>query len=233
MTEQDDHLGYEDDLAAYLLDALPGDEARRFELHLDGCPRCQERAQWLRGSVEMLPAAVEQVEPPPALRKRLLKTVNAEAEMEAHAAQPRPRATRRRSWRELFAIPRPVLAMTAVLLAAVAVGAYALGAGGDGDKTVTASGMAPPGATATVERTGDEGILRVTGLPQRTNGIYEVWVARGDKVEPATLFQVDRNGTGAAAIPSGLEDADQVMVTLEPPGGSPKPTRTPIIVTNL
>ena len=122
---------------------------------------------------------------------------------------------------------------TAYDLSAVAIGAYALGSGSGGDETVTAQGQAPAGATATVERTGDEGILRVTGLPQRRNGIYEVWIARDGQVQASTLFQVHRDGSGAAAIPEGLDGADQVMVTLEPPGGSPRPTRTPIIVTNI
>ena len=230
MNEQD-HLRFEDDLAAYMLDALASDEKRRFERHLDGCQRCQERARWLKGSVEMLPAAVEQVEPPPALRERLMATVREEAEQ---PGRPAVRAPRRRSWRDLFAIPRPALALTATLLAVVAVGAYALGAGGgDGDKTVTAQGQAPAGATAIVERTGDRGILRVSGLPQRTDGIYEVWIERDGQIVPSTLFQVHRNGTGAAGIPDGLEAADQVMVTLEPRGGSAKPSRAPIIVTKL
>jgi anti-sigma-K factor RskA len=226
-----DHMSFEDDLAAYMLDALPGDEARQFERHLDSCPRCQERARWLKTSVEMLPAAVPQVEPPPALRERLMATVRAEAE-EAGRAPVRP--AQRRSWRDLFAIPRPALAMAAALLVAVAVGGYALGTGGgDADETVTARGQAPAGATAIVERTGDKGILRVSGLPQRTDGIYEVWIARDGEVVPSTLFQVHRDGSGAAAIPEGLEDADQVMVTLEPRGGSAKPTRAPIIVTKI
>jgi hypothetical protein len=179
----------------------------------------------------MLPVAVEQVEPPPALRDRLMTTVRAEAAQEGRAPA---RAPRRRSWRDLFAIPRPALAFTAVLLVAVAVAGYAIGTGGEpGSDTVTAQGKAPPGATAVVEHSGDTGTLRVTGLPQRTDRIYQVWIARGDRVESSTLFQVHRDGSGAAAIPEGLEDADQVMVTLEPPGGSRRPTRAPLIVTNL
>ena len=75
-----DHARYEDDLAAYLLDALVGDEALEMERHVDGCPRCQERARWLQASVEMLPTAVEQLEPPRELRERLMQTVRAEAD---------------------------------------------------------------------------------------------------------------------------------------------------------
>ena len=226
MNVDNEHVRYEEELAAYLLDALPGDEARAFERHLENCARCQERARWLQGSVEMLPAAVEQIEPPPALRERLMETVYAEA------TPPAPRQ-QRRSWRRFFEISRPALALGAVVLAAVAIGAYAVGSGGSDEQTVTAEAQAPPGVTAVVERTGDKGILRVSGLPQRTNGIYEVWIARGKEVVPSTLFQTHRNGSGAAAIPNGLKDADQVMVTLEPPRGSPKPTRAPIIVAKI
>jgi len=222
MNERDDHITYEDDLAAYLLDALPGDEARDFERHLDGCARCQERARWLQGSIDMLPVAVEQVEPPPALRARLMQTVHAEV-------APAPR--KRWSWH--ISIPRPMIAVAAAVLAAVAIGGYALGSGGDGQETVTARADAPAGVAASVERTGDQGILRVSGLPQRTDGIYEVWIARDGKVEPSTLFQVNRDGDGAAAIPRGLDGADQVMVTLEPRGGSVQPTRAPIIVAKI
>jgi len=222
MNERDDHITYEDDLAAYLLDALPGDEARDFERHLDGCARCQERARWLQGSIDMLPVAVEQVEPPPALRERLMQTVHAEV-------APAPR--KRWSWH--ISMPRPVIAVAAAVLAAVAIGAYALGSGGDGQETVTARADAPAGVVASVERTGDQGILRVSGLPQRTDGIYEVWIARDGKVEPSTLFQVNRDGDGAAAIPRGLDGADQVMVTLEPRRGSVQPTRAPIIVAKI
>jgi len=222
MNERDDHITYEDDLAAYLLDALPGDEARDFERHLDGCARCQERARWLQGSIDMLPVAVEQVEPPPALRARLMQTVHAEV-------APAPR--KRWSWH--ISIPRPMIAVAAAVLAAVAIGGYALGSGGDGQETVTARADAPAGVAASVERTGDQGILRVSGLPQRTDGIYEVWIARDGKVEPSTLFQVNRDGDGAAAIPRGLDGADQVMVTLEPRRGSVQPTRAPIIVAKI
>jgi anti-sigma factor RsiW len=230
VNDRDDHLPYEDDLAAYLLDALPGDEARRFERHMDGCARCQERARWLRGSVEILPTAVDQLEPPPALRERLMETVRAEAAADSLPAR-RPRR-RRRVW--LWSVPRPALALTAIVIAAAAVGGYVLGSGGDGNETVTATAKSTaPGVSASVERTGDQGILRVSGLPQRPGHIYEVWVARDGKVEPSGLFQVHRDGTGAAAIPRGLDNADQVMVTLEPAGGSAKPTRKPLIAADI
>jgi anti-sigma factor RsiW len=240
-----DHARYEDDLAAYLLDALTADETRAIERHIEGCPRCQERARWLQGSVEMLPTAVEQLEPPPALKERLMSTVRAEAAAGAGGRQAAPPAAapdrdRRRDadrgWLgRLFALPRPALALGAIVLAVGAgVLGYALGSDDDVNRPTTIQAqVAPPGASVARERDGDRGILHVSGLPQRTNRIYEVWLARGDRVRPAGLFQVDRRGQGAAAIPSGLDDADRVMVTLEPPGGSPQPTSDPLVITDV
>jgi anti-sigma-K factor RskA len=233
--ERDDHIRFEDDLAAYLLDALTIEEAREMQLHIEVCPRCQERARWLQGSVEMLPTTVEQLEPPPELRERLMQTVRAEA-AEAHApVADRGRATRaRRGWLDwLRAVPRPALALGATLVAiAGGVIGYALGNDG-GSNTATVQAQAPAGATATLERDGDRGILRVAGLAQRKDRIYEVWIQRGKEVRPAGLFQVDRTGRGAAAIPAGLDGADRVMVSLEPAGGSEQPTSEPLVTFSI
>ena len=234
MSERD-HIRYEDDLAAYLLDALGADEARDVERHIRSCARCQERARWLQGSVEMLPTAVEQLEPPPELRERLMQTVRAEAAAaHAPAVDRGERARARRGWLDrLRAVPRPALALGATLVAiAGGVVGYALGSGSNSD-TATVRAQAPAGARATLERDGDRGILRVAGLPQRENRIYEVWIQRGKEVRPAGLFQVDRGGRGAAGIPRGLDDADRVMVTLERSGGSVRPTSDPLIIAEI
>jgi hypothetical protein len=231
----DDHVRYDDDLAAYMLDALPEDEARELERHIEGCPRCQERAGWLQGSIDMLPTAVEQLEPPPQLRERLMQTVRAEAAA-AHAprADRRERVRARRGWLDrLRAVPRPALALGATLVAiAGGVVGYALG-NGNGTETTTLQAQAPAGARATLERDGDRGILRVAGLPQRKDRIYEVWIQRGKEVRPAGLFQVDRSGRGAAGIPNGLDDADRVMISAEPPGGSQQPTAEPVLIVSI
>jgi anti-sigma-K factor RskA len=233
-----DHSRYEDDLAAYLLDALAEDEAREMQRHMEGCPRCQERARWLQASVEMLPTAVEQLEPPPELRERLMQTVRAEATAGAAEPSPAPARTRdRRGWLgRLLAVPRPALALSAMLLAiAGGLVGYALGSGDGTDSTTVQAQVDPSvsGARATLERDGDKGILRVSGLPQHRNRIYEVWLARGEDVRPAGLFQVDRSGQGAAAIPTGLDEADQVMVSLEPPAGSAQPTSDPLVIAEI
>ena len=228
----DTHERYEDELAAYMLDSLEPHEVTAFEQHLASCERCQARQRWLRASVEVLPSSVEQVEPPPELRERLLDTVRREAGVPPERAQPTRRRSERglRAWLGSLSLrPAAALAGVTLLLAAGVIG-YAVGQGGGGSdsgtETIAATGSS---ATGTIVRTGDSGVLRVSNLPQRPGRVYEVWLLKDGKPVPSTLFQVHRDGTGAAGIPDGLDDSTQVMVTSEPSSGSTEPTQKPVL----
>lgn len=221
------HQPFEDELAAYLLGALTDDEARTFEAHLQGCELCQAQERWLRTSVEVLPSSVEQIEPPAELRERLLETVRRES--------PAPRAVmpRRSPWTRWLGAPalmRPAIALAAVLIVAAGLVGYAIrGGGGGAESTITANSTVAPGVNATIVRTGDRGILRVSGLSQRAGRIYEVWLVKKEKPVPSALFQVGRDGRGSAGIPAGLDEATQLMVTSESQGGSEEPTTKPLL----
>ena len=65
--------------------------------------------------------------------------------------------------------------------------------------------------------------------PQRRGRVYEVWLLKSGKPVPSGLFQVGRDGSGSAGIPSGLDHATQLMVTSEPPTGSNAPTTKPVL----
>ena len=67
-------------------------------------------------------------------------------------------------------------------------------------------------------------------MPAPESGrVYQVWLKRGDRVPvPAGATFMLRSGD--VAIPRAVRDGDQVMVTSEPEGGSPVPTRQPIVV---
>jgi anti-sigma-K factor RskA len=216
-----------------MLGSLEPGEAAVFEAHLTGCERCRARERWLRASVDVLPSAVEQVEPPPALRERLMETVRQEAGVPQDAARPRPARRRRRlgDWLGDLSL-RPAAALAGVLLILGAgVAGYALrGGGGEDAKTVAVSPTAEaPKARGTIVRNGDRAILRVSNLPQRKGRVYEVWLVQKGNPAPSALFQVDRNGTGSAAIPKGLDRSTQVMVSSEPAGGSEQPTTQPVL----
>jgi hypothetical protein len=72
--------------------------------------------------------------------------------------------------------------------------------------------------------------LRVTGLPAPKPGqVYEIWLKRGDQLQPGPLFNVDARGNGAGAIPDDLEGVSTILVTREPTGGAQVPSEAPII----
>jgi len=93
-----------------------------------------------------------------------------------------------------------------------------------------ATAAAPAGLEAHLVREGDSGTLELSGLPLPKRGrVYEAWVRRGETISPSTVFVPDRTGAAAVALPDQLENADEVMVTREPVGGSQAPTTTPML----
>jgi anti-sigma-K factor RskA len=100
---------------------------------------------------------------------------------------------------------------------------------------VTGEGTA--NATAQVEIDADHAELVVDGMRSPGAGhVYQVWYVRdgqSDPVPAGALFDVDSSGQGAAALPGGVDDVASVLVSVEPAGGSQKPTTQPVIAANL
>jgi anti-sigma-K factor RskA len=222
-----------DDLAAFALGALDGEEATRLELHIEHCDECRERLGWLRPAVDQLPAAVPQLEPPPRLREGLLATVRAEATPAFEASEAPAREPRRRQ--RFGILLRPAMAIAAVALIALGVAAGYLARGGDepsepASELVAAERLANVPASATLERHGNSATLHVHQLPDLEAGeVYEVWVQRAGVMEPSSTFAVTSDGNGAAAIPGPLDGASAIFVTTEPRGGSQRPTGEPLL----
>ncbi len=230
------HAAWEDTLAAYLLGALPEEELSEFEAHLEGCKRCRAEAASLTAAVDVLPVAVPQVNPPDALRGRIMAVVESEAELLAAAGGGADRPARarkgRRGWRGWF--PRPVVtaaAATVALAIGVVAGAGIVGGGdgGGGGQRTLAARVSYPAARASVVVDGSHAKLVVHGMPAPSAGrVYQVWLNRdGAPVPAGTTFMLR---SGDVSIPRSVRGGDRVMVTSEPMGGSPTPTRLPIVV---
>jgi anti-sigma-K factor RskA len=219
------------DVAAYALGALPEDERRRFEQHLETCELCRTDLAALRPVVDALPAAAEPHDPPPALKKRIMSVVEAEAG-EREAARRPERA--RRSW--LSFGPVPAMAAAAVLLlAGVGIGFAVLR--DDDPAPATYAGQCIRGCEE-VAMTVDEGhgTLKVEGMPQPPDGrIYQVWTQRfGEEPKPTdALFTVDKDGSASVDVPGKTDGVDQVLVTDEQRGGSPEPTTAPYFAVKM
>jgi anti-sigma factor RsiW len=209
------------------------DAAAELEAHLATCERCQEYLRWLAPAVELLPASVEQVRAPRAVRKAVMAEVRADAARQSSAA---PR--RARSWFGLSL--RPALALAATLALVVAgVGGYLLrGSGGGGQTSVIAAqptAAAKPGTiSASLDRSDGSATLVVKRMPKLPpRSVYEVWLQRGQTMEPQSTFVLSRDGTANAAVPGPLSGASAVLVTKEPRGGSDAPTSAPLLRASL
>ena len=219
--------------ASYVLGALPEDELRTFAAHLETCEECRRSVAELQIAADVLPLATVQLEPPPELKDRIMTVVRSEAELQ-RAAEGRPAAAppkrrERRRWWVMRPLPAVGLA-TAVLALAVVAGV--LVAGGDDTHSVQAKVTlaAAPDARASLEVTGSDGKLNVSKFPPAGNGrVYEAWRMRNGKPVPAGLFRVGNDGRATLALEEPLKSGDQVLVTVEPGGGSAQPTSKPIV----
>src|SRR5262245_60615227 len=182
------HEHLRDDLAAYAIGALDGQDLVRLERHLADCESCQDYLRWLQPAVDTLPASVGQVPAPPGLREKLMDAVHEDARAADEAERADAARSRRPGWRDLLLRPVTAAAAAAALVVGVLVGVAVSDNGSDGTViTAKPTAAAPPGAVAaTLERTGDEGTLHVTEMPPlEEHQVYELWVQRGDQVEGA------------------------------------------------
>jgi anti-sigma-K factor RskA len=228
-----EHDRFQDDVGAYLLGALDDTERSAFERHVATCHVCHDELERLRGAADALPRSVEQYDPPPAVKRALMEHVYAEA----GTARPSRRPTLKR----LFARPQLAAAAAAfVLLVGIGAGVAISQLGGDegGTRTIAAqvdNTRASNGrAVVVLPNGGGPGHLNVSSMPELPAGkVYEIWLKRGNRIEPGPLFSVDRNGTGTGAIPGDLKGVDQVMVTRERTGGAPQPTEAPLVTAKV
>ena len=238
------HEHWQDATAAYLLGALDEGERAAFEEHLTGCPACRDEVADLEPAARALPISVDPVDPPPALKARIMAEVEREASLLAAAGPEADRPAepaRRRLRLPSLRVPRlvPAAVAAALLVVGVGIGVGVTQLGSEGERTIQAQVTKAAGgqpAKAELEISGGEARLVARGLPAPPSGrLYQVWLKRdGHAPEPtAALFKPSRDGSATASVPGSLDDVDQVMVTDEPDGGSSMPTGDLLLVADL
>jgi anti-sigma factor ChrR (cupin superfamily) len=222
-----------DDLAVYALGGLDPSEEVAVSEHASGCEQCTAELGHLAPAVGVLAESVEQHEPPPELRARLMSIVREEAAAEA---APVPAGPKRRRRFDLGGIMlRPATGLAAVAIGAAAVGGYLVADDDNGGSETTvpvASTMQGAGGTLVVE--GDEATLRVHDMPALDKGaVYQVWVAEGAAVRPSAAFVPHDDGSATAAVPEASEGAEMVLVTRESRPGVRTPTMPAVLTARL
>ena len=247
------HERFEDLRDAYVLGALPEDERRSFEDYLANHPERQAEIDELGAVAGLLAFSPQEQEPPPELRSRVMEVVEAEAE---------PRRARRGSglaWVGDFLSFRNLALGAAALLIVGLLSWNVLlqdqiqdlqgqvddlqGQLADAQdqqqlqqtQTIALEGTwADQGANAEVASIHKNQIILVAkNMPSVPDDrTCQIWVIKGDVPQPSGLFQPDGNMT-ATPITNSISEADVIAVTVEPAGGSEKPTSDPVLLAEL
>lgn len=186
----------------------------------------------VRETMAVLSAATA-VEPPHDLRDRVLAEIAAAEEpAAAPVTELRPRVKR---WQ------KAVLAAAAV----VAVGGVALGVGlamrpaatpstaeeiFAAPDVRTVSGEIPGGGTATVvfSREKDAGVLVMNNVsPPQPGTVYQMWLVDAEGPHSAGTMDDKAIAPSTTAVLPDIGDSQSLAFTIEPPGGSERPTGQP------
>ncbi|MET7640119.1 anti-sigma factor [Streptomyces sp. NPDC005438] len=236
---------------AYAVHALPEPEREEFERHLADCAACAREVAELTATAERLGLAVA-VTPPEGMRERVLRGISAVRQEPPHTTRERtsrtvpPRSTR--AWR----VSRLVLAACvagAVGLGGVAVWQYDRAREAEqrsqraeqrsermarvlsaDDARVSPSHRLPGGARATVvvSRKQDRAVFLASGMGAPPRGkVYQLWFEDGGAMRPAGLMPGDTD-SGAVLMEGPVGGASGMGITVEPTGGSQRPTSDPV-----
>jgi anti-sigma-K factor RskA len=232
---------------AYVCDALGEDERAEFEAHMALCPECAAEVRELREVTALMGAAVS-LRPPDALKAAVDAGIRVTRQAPpitgpVAAAQPARRAS---PWR-----PRAAWAVAAALALLVAgLGWRTV----DQQRQISALNSetaqislvlsAPDASTVRVAVTGggsalvvdsrsrDEAAISFTGLAGAPAGkTYQLWLMAPDG--SARSVGLMEAAPSRPIVVQGLSGEAAVGMTVEPAGGSPKPTTTPVMVAAL
>ncbi|HZO37033.1 MAG TPA: anti-sigma factor [Solirubrobacteraceae bacterium] len=238
MTGSDDmRCPQSDNVAPFVLGALEHDAIDPFVEHLGTCASCRAEYDELQATATMLPLAVEQRDPPPEMKQRLMAVVRSEAELLRAAGPDADRVTvkpeGRRWWARLTERPLATALSGAGAAAAVVLVVVALAGGGSDTRTIQAQVLIPK-ANAQVEVNGGSGTLVASGMPSPSGGhVYAIWTQRANEKPrfAGTLGATPSKGSARATL--NLDGVRQVMVSVEPADVGSAPTTEPVVTAQL
>ncbi len=249
------------DLAAGMaLDAIDATDAERVEQHAAACAECRLKLQHFRETAAALGMRVPEVDPPAALRGRLMDAVRTTPqERPAQRLSPWPMRRPRFSPAWLVAAASLVISLGVigwmaqlqgqiVALRSDALIARERAARLDHVVEVLASDKLairplqpavqnmPSRGMVYMDPLSGSGMISCHNMPPIEQGhAYQVWFVRGSERVSAGLLWPDRSGNGYALIqvPTDLQSFDSIGLTDEPGSGSQWPTTPRVIGSQL
>jgi hypothetical protein len=238
---------------AYALHALDAQEREVFELHLADCEACGLEVAEFAATATRLGLAASAPPRPAALEEVLRRIIVMRQEQTGHAATDlrSGRALRRRHRLSHWAIAA-CLAVTAVL-GGTAVWQYdraedaqdqarpaeqsaqtlaAVLAAPDA-KARTSTLMGGARGTVVVSARLDEAVFVASGMAEPPLGkVYQLWFDDDGRMRPAGLMDPHRSSQ-AVSLTGAVDGASGMGITVEPTGGSDKPSSDPVAMLRL
>jgi anti-sigma-K factor RskA len=223
----------EDLAGAYALGALPEDERAAVSAHLETCTNHPEMADLL-ATAASLALAVDEVEPPAALKTRLMDIVEAEAAPLPRTVVAAPRRGLAETVRGWFAGPRLGYTLASAM-AVLVVGLLAWNVSLQGDTSSQQVATVSGSGAGRVIYLSDEklAVMDVSGLSPLPEGkVYEVWgfYDSANIPSPLGVLQVNSAGTGSGSMSLAGTGLNQIAVTVEDAPGAQQPTTQPVII---
>jgi anti-sigma-K factor RskA len=247
------HEELRDLLAACALDALPPDDTRAVETHLATCAECRAELAALRETAAGLATGVEAVEPPAALKSRIMRSIEAGTT----TAEPGrvPSLPPRRPWPLVAAA---LAAALAVVMAGVNVSlTRRLATLGERlttlNERLTAQEqvlalLASPSAKVASLAGSVQASVRFVYDPARRQGalvasdlrdpgaefVYQVWLVAGQTPESAGVFKPVAGRPIIVPVQADFSRYQAVAISIERgPGGAAQPSAAPILLATL
>jgi len=229
MTEADPHTL----TGVYALDALELDERAAFEEHLRECAACRAEVAELTGTASRLAAAAA-VPVSPDVRARVIAAVGQVRQASPFPAPVELAERRSRSW---FLQPASIAAAL-LLVVSGGLGAIALDEHQQARDaqllTARVSALATDpdrlqfsvpvstGGHGTVVAAGGSALFRTSDLRTLSDDqVYQLWILRGDDAQSVGVL--GRGGVLETLV-DGMRPTDALGLTIEPDGGSSRPT---------
>jgi anti-sigma-K factor RskA len=227
---------------SYALDAVSDAEREEFERHLQHCPTCEAEVRGLRETATRLALACAMT-PPARMERRVLAAAYQTRQLPPLSADRPRRALFRHRAFPRRALPHrlAVLAAAASVAAAVGLGISQLSAQHQLDQaraTAIARVVTAPDAHVETARTSAggsvtvvtsaalrEAVVSASGMASLPSSrVYQVWVMTPSGARSAGLIH------GSSLLASAVRPGDRIGITVEPAGGTARPTTTPVAV---
>ncbi len=245
---KDEHV--DDVIDLYVLGALEPGEQRAVDGHLEECARCGALLDERRRLVALLAWTPDQRDPPPGLEQKVRGRIDSLERQARGEIRPRWQALSLQSWWRPGSSLWSGLAVAGLALALLLGGwnvmlqrrlnmlSAQVAQQQELVDVLRAPGVrlvamvpqpAAPGAHGTLIFNPDstDAYLVAAGLPRLANDkVYQLWLTEVEERTTGGLFRPDERGAASLPIrsPEPLEHYTGCGITIEPAGGSPRPT---------